>query len=60
MIPVEDIPKQNKCLDLEAQSVAYMDKEGNFSKEMTWQEKWGSKNKWEIWFELAPEANNWK
>src|SRR5882724_554653 len=35
---VEDIPKQNKCLDLEAQSVAYMDKEGNFSKEQ-WQER---------------------
>ena len=56
---VEDIPKQNKCLEFETQSAVYMDKEGNFSKEHR-QEKWGSKNKWEIWFELDPEAHNWK
>ncbi len=57
---VENIPKRNKCLKLEAQSVRYRDKEGNFSKEL-WEVKWGSKNKWEIWFELDdPTAYNWK
>ena len=55
---VEDIPKKNQCLDLEAQSVKYMDNEGNFSKKLC-EVKWESQNKWEIWFELDPTAHNW-
>jgi len=56
---VEDIPKHNRCLDLEAWLVKYIDNEGNFSKEL-WEVKWGSQNKWEIWFELDSTAHNWK
>ncbi|KAF8585721.1 hypothetical protein K439DRAFT_1615724 [Ramaria rubella] len=56
---VEDIPLCNKCLNAEMLLEKYRDEEGIFSDDL-WQGKWGNKNKWEIWYELEPEAKNWK
>jgi hypothetical protein len=44
---------------MEAQVEEYKDGDGLFSDEI-WKRKWGVMNKWEIWYELEPEAKNWK
>jgi hypothetical protein len=54
-----DIPNRNKCLEQEQQRKHYKDDKGVFSKEK-WLEKWGSKNKWDIYYELEPRAREWR
>jgi hypothetical protein len=59
LLVTEDIPLRDKCVNMEAQAEEYKDEDGLFSDEI-WKRKWGVMNKWEIWYELEPEAKNWK
>ena len=55
---VEDLPKRNGALEVEKEKECYKDKGGCFS-ELLWSAKWASKNKWEIWYEINPDAKDW-
>ncbi|KIJ28544.1 hypothetical protein M422DRAFT_270147 [Sphaerobolus stellatus SS14] len=55
---VEDLPKRNSALEVERKKDCYKDGGGGFS-ELLWSAKWDSKNKWEIWCEINPDAKDW-
>ncbi|KIJ53048.1 hypothetical protein M422DRAFT_243020 [Sphaerobolus stellatus SS14] len=55
---VEDLPKHNSTLEVERKKDCYKD-EGECSSELLWSAKWDSKNKWEIWYEINPDAKDW-
>jgi hypothetical protein len=59
LLVTEDISLRDKCVNMEAQSEEYRSADGLYSDEL-WQRKWGSMNKWEVWYELDPEAKNLK
>ncbi|KAF8532318.1 hypothetical protein JB92DRAFT_2844339 [Gautieria morchelliformis] len=58
LLVTEDIPNCTNHLEQEQQQEHYRDEKGVFSKEK-WVEKWGSKNKWDIYYELEPKARAW-
>ncbi|KAF8480572.1 hypothetical protein JB92DRAFT_3102092 [Gautieria morchelliformis] len=58
LLVTKDIPNRTKCLEQEQQQECYRDEKGVFSKEK-WLERWGSKNKWDIYYELEPKAREW-
>lgn len=59
LLVTQDMSNRNKRLNQEKKLERYLHSDGSFSEEK-WRLQWGSKNSWEIWFELDPEAKNWK
>jgi len=55
---VEDLLKHNGACEVEKEKDCYKDEGGCFS-ELLWSTKWASKNKWEIWYEINPDARDW-
>ena len=55
---VEDISKCDNALKEEQGKDYYKGNDGHFLEEK-WKAVWGDKNRWDIWYEIKPEAKNW-